>query len=288
MEKQRFSSIKSEIQKRGLLWLPFLFLLIIVIMFEILPAVFIFINSFKSDTGFTLANYVTALTKRYYLLSLRNSIIVSIVSALIGLLIGTISTLCLKALKEENAEKNITIINITTNFAGVPLAFAFIILLGTSGLVTAFLSKKLGIDIYSAGFNLFSWTGITLVYIYFQVPLAILLMYPAVYGIKNDIQEAALVLGASKLKFWFKIGLPVLLPSLIGSFSILFANALGAYATAYALVNSNNNLLAITIAGLVSGDITMNPSLASALAVIMGVVLIVSIFINNRFKKNNS
>ena len=285
MERRSFSSIGQEIRKRGLLWLPFVLLVILVLFFEILPALFILFNSFKSDAGFTMSNYVTALTKKYYISSLKNSIIVSAVSAVIGLFIGTLAALCLKSLNKESAEKNVTIINMTTNFAGVPLAFGYIILLGTSGLFTIFLKQNFGIDIYAAGFNLFSWTGITLVYIYFQVPLAIMLMYPAVDEIKDDTKEAAYVLGASRRKFWYKIGLPVLVPSLVGSFSILFANALGAYATAYALVNANHNLLSITIAGLVSGDITMNPSLASALAVIMGIVLILSMVINGRITK---
>jgi putative spermidine/putrescine transport system permease protein len=169
----------------------------------------------------------------------------------------------------------------------VPLAFAYIILLGTNGLFTAFLSKKLGVNIYDLGFNLFSWTGITLIYVYFQVPLSIMLMYPAVDAIKNDTKEAALTLGASNFVFWRKIGLPVLLPSLLGSFGILFANALGAYATAYALVNANNNLLSITIAGLVSGDVTTNPYLASSLAVLMGIILILSMAINSRFTRKS-
>ncbi len=287
MEKRSFNSIKNNIKNRGLLWIPFLFLLVLVIFFEILPALNIFINSFRSETGFTLNNYIAALTKKYYLLSLKNSILVSLFSALVGLAIGTITALCLRSLKKDNAQKNITIINMTTNFSGVPLAFAYIILLGTNGLFTAILSKKLGINIYDLGFNLFSWTGITLIYVYFQVPLSIMLMYPAVDAIKNDTKEAALTLGASNFVFWRKIGLPVLLPSLLGSFGILFANALGAYATAYALVNANNNLLSITIAGLVSGDVTTNPYLASSLAVLMGLILILSMAINSRFTKKN-
>lgn len=288
MAKQRLGTVGQEIRKRGLLWLPFVLLVVLVVLFELLPALLILINSFKNDTGFTMANYISALSKKYYLQSLKNSIIVSIVSAIVGLAIGTATALCLKAVGEEKASKNITAINMTTNFAGVPLAFAFIILLGTSGIVTAFLKQKLGWDIYNSGFNLFSWTGITLVYIYFQIPLAIMLMYPAVDGIKDDVKEAALMLGASKWKFWTRIGLPILMPSIVGSFTILFANALGAYATAYALVNANYNILSITIAGLVSGDITMNPYLASALAVIMGVVLILSMVINSMLKRHTS
>jgi len=288
MERQSFNSVIREGKKRGLLWIPFLFLIILVFLFEIFPALYIIISSFNSDSGFTIKNYIYALTKKYYLISIRNSILVSLTAALIGLLLGTITALCLKSLKKEAMEKNITIINMTTNFAGVPLAFAYIILLGGSGLFTALFSKKFGINLYDSGFSLFSWTGITLVYIYFEIPLSIMLMYPAVDTISKDMKEAAAMLGANKNQFWFKIGMPVLMPSLIGSFSILFANALGAYATAYALVNSNFNILSITIAGLVSGDVTTNPGLASALAVLMGLILLISMSINSRLTRKKS
>lgn len=287
MERQYLSSIKSEFKKRGLLWLPFLLLLLLVIGFEILPGIYILFTSFHSPNGISLDNYITAFTHKYYLLSLKNSILISLSSALLGITIGTIAALCLKSLREDLSEKLITAINMTTNFSGVPLAFAYIILLGTSGILTIFMKTKLHIDLYASGFNLFSWSGITLVYVYFQIPLAILLMYPAADQIKDDLREAAITLGASNFTFWVKIGIPTLLPSIIGSFCILFANALGAYATAYALVNANKGLLSITIANLVSGDITSDPSLACALATIMGGILMVMLFANHRLLKKS-
>lgn len=285
MERQYINSVKREIRKRGLLWFPFLALIILVLAFEIIPAFYIFLSSFSSEKGITFANYLTIFTKKFYLLSLKNSLIVSLSSAAIGLFIGTYAALCLKTLREEISEKLITAINMTSNFSGVPLAFAFIILLGSNGLFTILLKNKFNFDIYSHSFNLFSWSGITLVYVYFEIPLAIMLMYPALSGIKNDIKEAAITLGASNLTFWLKVGIPTLLPSLVGSFCILFANSLGAYATAYALVNANKSLLSITIANLVSGDITADPSLASALAAVMGGILMLMIFINSKIIK---
>ena len=285
MERQHINTIKSQLKKRGLLWLPFLTLIILVLAFEIIPALYIFLSSFNTENGFTFSNYITIFTKKFYLLSLKNSIIVAFSSATIGLFIGTYAAFCLKTLRKESSEKLITLINITSNFSGVPLAFAFIILLGSNGLFTVLLKNKLNLDIYSQGFNLFSWSGITLTYVYFEIPLAIMLMYPAIYAIKDDIKEAAMTLGANSLTFWLKIGIPTLMPSLLGSLCILFANSLGAYATAYALVNSNKSLLSITIANLVSGDITADPSLASALATVMGGILMLMIFIKNFWRK---
>jgi len=274
-----------ELRRGGILWIPFVPLLIFALAFEILPMAYIFYSSVHSAKGLGLHSYVQVFHSKYYVISLRNSILVSAAVGIVGLMAGTLGALALRSLHESKREKLLTLVNMTTNFAGVPLAFAYIVLLGVNGLITVLAKEKMGLDLYGMGFNLFSWTGIVLVYIYFTVPLAFMLMYPAVYAIGQDIQEAAEILGASRSYFWRKVGIPILLPSMLGSFTLLFANALGAYATAYALTNSNNSLVSITIANLVTGDIFPDPSLASALAVIMAAILALSLLINGKLRR---
>ena len=159
----------------------------------------------------------------------------------------------------------IAINTVLSNFSGVPLAFAMIIVFGSSGVMTLLLAK-LGltniIDIYS--FN-----GILLSYIYFQIPLATLLLFPAISGLQKHWQENAYLLGASAFQYFFKVGLPILSPAIMGTFIILFANALGAYATAYALTSGSFNILPIRIAALIAGNLTLQPNMAAALALIL-------------------
>jgi putative spermidine/putrescine transport system permease protein len=112
------------------------------------------------------------------------------------------------------------------------------------------------------------------VYIYFQIPLGIILLYPLYDSIKQEFKEAAYILKASKLNFWRYIGIPLILPGLMDTFSILFANALGAYATAVALSSGNFNFLSIRIGALISGEITLKPELACALAMILAFTII--------------
>ncbi|MDI6878238.1 MAG: ABC transporter permease subunit [Desulfitobacteriaceae bacterium] len=286
MNRTKVTQFGLELRRGGVLWIPFLPLMLFALGFEILPMGYIVYSSIHTSAGFSLHSYVQVLHSKYYLISLKNSLMVSVGVGIIGLGIGTVGALALRSLGEAWREKLLTLVNMTSNFSGVPLAFAYIVLLGVNGLMTVLVKEKMGLDLYGLGFNLFSWTGIVLVYIYFSVPLAFMLMYPAVYAVRQDIQEAAQILGAGRSYFWRKIGLPILLPSMLGSFTLLFANALGAYATAYALTNSNNTLVSITIANLVTGDIFPDPSLASALAVIMASLLTVSLFINERLRKN--
>ncbi|MNI13329.1 Sulfate transport system permease protein CysW [compost metagenome] len=132
------------------------------------------------------------------------------------------------------------------------------------------------------GFNLYSWSGLILVYVYFQIPLALLLLYPAFYGIREQWREAAALLGAGSWQFWRTVGLPVLSPAIFGTLGILFANAMGAYATAYALVGGNYNLLAVRIGSLVAGDVVTQPQMGSTLAVLLALSTLLAVFLNQR------
>ena len=127
-----------------------------------------------------------------------------------------------------------TFSGVAANFGGIPLAFAFIATIGTLGIVTNFLRDQLHWNIYRQGFTLFSTTGIEIVYLYFQIPLMILVIAPAIDGLRREWREAASNLGASKFQYWRHVGLPILTPSLLGAVILLFGNAFAAYATAYA------------------------------------------------------
>ncbi len=90
-----------------------------------------------------------------------------------------------------------TFAGVASNFAGVPLAAAFIFTLGRVGLITA-LFKLLGVDLYGSGFSLYSFTGLTLVYLYFQIPLMVLVIMPAIDGLKREWREAAKIWGITE------------------------------------------------------------------------------------------
>ncbi len=90
---------------------------------------------------------------------------------------------------------------------------------------------------------------------YFQFPLMLLIMVPAIEGLKRDWREAAENLGASSTQYWWRVGLPILLPSLLGTILLLFGNAFGAYATAYALTGGQLDLITIQIGAQMRGDV---------------------------------
>ena len=130
---------------------------------------------------------------------------------------------------------------------GVPLAFAFVATVGRTGLITALLKTVFGINIYNSGFNLYSFAGLSVTYMYFQFPLMVLIMAPALDGSGAEWREAAENLGANSVQYWWKVGLPILLPSILGTMILPFGNAFGAYATAYALTGGALPIITIQI-----------------------------------------
>ena len=149
--------------------------------------------------------------------------------------------------------------------------------MGRTGFITVILRDLFGVNIYGAGFNLYSFLGLSLTYMYFQFPLMLLIMVPAIEGLKREWREAAENLGASTTQYWWRVGLPILLPSLLGTILLLFGNAFGAYATAYALTGGQLDLITIEIGAQMRGDVLRNPNLGYAMA--LGMVVIMAICI---------
>ncbi|ETD73026.1 ABC transporter permease [Pelistega indica] len=249
------------------------------LLFEFAPLLWVAVNSFYvEDIGWGIQNYVDIISSKFYVQSMIYSIKITWWSSLFGLVIAIIGTYSLTTLKFSKLHHFLISFNtVASNFAGIPLSFAFIILIGANGAFNLIL-KHFGVDII----NLYSQTGIIIIYTYFQIPLAVLLLYPAFDAIKKEWQEAAMLMGASHLAYWRYIVIPMLSPALLGTLVILFANALGAYATIYALTSGNFNVMPIRIGALVSGDVSLNPYMASALSVYL-IAMMMLIVIAQRY-----
>jgi putative spermidine/putrescine transport system permease protein len=245
------------------------------------PAGEVIVGAFKNAHGGATTEHIRQIVhqpyRQQYWLTIKISLITSGLGCLFGLAIAY------AAIREGTPRVVRTVVTtfsgVAANFAGIPLAFAFIATLGTIGIVTRFLKDHLGYDIYAHGFTLFSVRGVELVYLYFQIPLMILVIAPAVDGLRREWREAASNLGASSLQYWRHVGIPVLLPSFLGAFILLFGNSFSAYATAYGLAGNSVFLIPITIGFYYSGNVLSDPHLAQALAFGMFVVLAVMMLI---------
>jgi putative spermidine/putrescine transport system permease protein len=254
---------------RGLLrWIGVAPFFLFVTLFLILPSLYIVVGAFRAPDGSFTFDNVLGLNTR----TIRNaywvSIQVSFWSALFGCLIGYAisAAIVLGGLPRVLRSPTLTFSGVASNFAGVPLAFAFIATIGPAGLITLWLRSEFGINLRAYGFNLFSSTGLILTYLFFQIPLMILIITPALDGLKKEWREAASVLGASGFQYWRMVAFPILFPSILGTFALLFANSFGAVATAFALAGPQLNIAPILLFSQIRGDVLGSPGLGYALA----------------------
>lgn len=273
-------------KRKNLLYLTALLPFVVVtLLYELIPLVMVVIRSFQPDMGgnFTLENYETVFTKLLYQKAMINSLKISVVSAVVGIAVAFLGARAIHLEQGKMGRFFMMILNMVSNFAGIPLAFAYMILLGNAGLMVH-IGESLGVEAL-ANYNLYTSNGMSMIYIYFQIPLATLLLIPAFDGVRKEWKEAALLLGSREGYFWRKVGIPVLMTSILGTFSVLFANALAAYATVYALMMNNISLLPVQIAGSYVGEVKTKPGLGGALSVIMMLMMVLMILFTNKASK---
>jgi putative spermidine/putrescine transport system permease protein len=242
----------------------------------LVPSAVVLIGAFKGEKGgYTFKNISDVIHTPQYLHSFETSIEISLVTAALGGLLGLLMAYAVtrRGLPRWIRPALSTFSGVAANFAGVPLAFAFIATLGTLGIVTKFMRDHFGFNPYEHGFTLFNFTGVSIVYMYFQIPLMILVILPALDGLRPEWREASANLGGNSYHYWRYVGLPVLLPSILGAMILLFGNSFSAYATAYALTGGAINLVPLLIGQNLGGDVLSNPHLSQALAFGMIVVI---------------
>ncbi len=247
------------------------------ILFIFLPSLQIFIRSFQDRQGhFTFANIVAIVTESDFVNAYKASLSVSVITAVGGAVFGFLLAyaVIMGGLPRALRTFMMTFSGVASNFAGVPLAFAFIATMGTAGLMTRVFEAVTGLNPQrDLGFSIYTIWGLSIVYMYFQFPLMVLVMAPALDGLRREWREACENLGGGTYQFWRYVALPILLPSLLGTTILLFGNAFGAYATAYAFSGSFINLVPIVIGAQIKGDVLYNPGLGNALALGMIVIM---------------
>lgn len=248
------------------------------IIFLFLPSVSIFFRSFQTRAGdFTIENIIALFTVRDIVNAYRTSLQISFITALGGAVFGFLLAyaVVLGGLPRGIRTFMTTFSGVASNFAGVPLAFAFIATMGNAGLVTRWIESIFNISTREMGISIYNVWGLSIVYMYFQFPLMVLIMAPALDGLRREWREACENLGGNSYHYWRYIAFPILLPSLLGTMILLFGNAFGAYATAYAFSGSFINLVPILIGAQIQGDVLYNPGLGNALA--LGMIFIMAL-----------
>ncbi len=273
-------SVQPSLQRLKLSWdwigvIPFF---AFIILFLILPSLSLFVGSFQNAKGqFTLANITGLFTPSIlsaYWITIKISFVTAVMGGVFGFFVAY--ALVLGGVPSWIRTALTTFCGVASNFAGVPLAFAFIATLGRLGVLTVLLKTIFKIDLYGAGFTLYSFWGLSLTYLYFQLPLMVLIVIPSLEGLRREWREATEILGGTSWDYWRHVGIPILLPPLLGTMILMFGNSFGAYATALSLTGGLINLVTILIGSQIKGDVLHNVNLGYALALGMVVVMAIS------------
>ncbi len=268
---------------------PLLPFLAVVVIFLVIPTVTVIVNAFFEDGSFSLAR-ITALFSSTALKALGNSVLLSGVTAIIGAVAGAVLAWLIVSSPPESMVRRavISLCSVLAQFGGVALAFAFLATVGLNGVLTLWVQQALGWNLAGSGW-LYSLTGLTLVYTYFQIPLMVIVFVPALEGLRPQWREAAANLGASRWQYFREVAVPLLTPAFLGSALLLFANAFAAYATAAALVSQGSPIVPLLIRSALTSEVVLGQSgFAYALALEMVVVVAAVMFAYNRLVRRTA
>jgi putative spermidine/putrescine transport system permease protein len=231
----------------------------------------------SSSGGFDLPAVKTiwsASNRSYFV----NSAELSAVSALVGALLGAVLAYAIASGNPDGLIRRLYLSasGVLAQFGGVTLAFAFLITIGpTSGLL-----------LHAGWFYDFP-QGIGLIYIYFEIPLMVLVFLPAIDGLKVQWREATETLGGSSWQFWRYVGGPLLAPAFLGATLLLFANALSAFATIVAWENQISYVVPQQIGTALSSEVGLSSAneadvLALGLIVLVAIVMTAYVLLQRR------
>jgi len=257
-----------------------------------IPLIAVLIGAFQNSTtgAWTFSNIDIA-AHGAYLKGYENSLELSLIASILPGIFGLLIAYAIFTAKRGKVLRQmvITASGVFANFGGVPLAFLFISSLASTALITGWLND-IGLNIYNDGFTLFDLAGVAVVYMYFQIPLMVLIILPALEGLRPSWREAAENLGARSWSYWRHVGGPVLMPSFLSCLMLLFGSALSAYATAAALTGGTIALVPIQIGTLLNGNVVagqgnVGKALSLGLVLIIGVLMILYVMLQRRAAK---
>jgi len=265
-------------RRRSWAWLGLIPFFSFIFLFLLVPAISVFSEALKNGDGtFGFGAMREAFSGQNFE-AFKFSVTFSAGAAAVGVVVGTLLAYAAATATRPRWLRSLvtSFSGVAANLGGLPLAFAFLSLLGRQGLLTKII-KALGWDLYAGDFGLGEVPGLITVYSYFNIPLMVLITLPAIDGLKASWREASSNLGGTSFTYWRRVGLPVLTPSLLGGFLLLFANSFSAYATA-AIMTDNSKIVSLRLGFFLGGDINVGQdaigySLAAWMIIIMAVAM---------------
>lgn len=254
-----------------------LILLALYAVFLLFPMGNLFKMAFYNGEKFTLEYFVEFFTKPYYTSTIVNSFKVSIAATIVSLVVG-VSMGYLYSVYEIKLAKTVRMcVILATMSAPFVGAYAWILLMGRNGAITRFLQALFpSIEIPS----IYGFGGILLVFTTQLFPLVFLYITGAMSKMDNSLMEASVSMGVTGIHRFFKVIVPLIMPSILASGLLVFIRALSDFGTPL-LLGEGYRTFPVTLYNEFVGEVSQNKGFASAIGIVAIVITCVIYIIQN-------
>lgn len=204
-----------------------------------------------------------------FLRGLQGSTVLALTAGILSVIVGIPVALQLSRMKEKYRLLAMFCISLPLTFSGLIVAYGFILCFGRAGFITLLLAK-IGVPPEWVAGLVYSPVGLALAYCYYLIPRVVLLLLPALTNFDMNLITAATSMGATRLRAFFDILLPEIMPTIGVAFCLVAAVAFGAYGTALALVGTQVNILPLLLYSRISDTGSDFPQAAAISLVLLG------------------
>lgn len=246
-----------------LLVAPLLILLLVLLVY---PLGILAWQSLYQESGLTLASYTSILQSKQYLEAFVNTTLIAIASTLLALVICTPAAIYIERGRGGGRKVMAVLLTIPLSLPGIVIGFFIILNFGLTGVVPQALESLTG----DRHFNIaYTFWGMLLGYLYFQIPRVVLVVRGAVATLSDDVIDVARTLGAPTWRLYTDVILPKLRPALINAASLSLATAFGAFGTA-ATLSRGYRVVPLEIASAFTEQ--FQPQLAASMSLILALI----------------
>ena len=256
------------------------------IVLVVLPLLFLLIGSVKGEQGMSLEHFSEVLSGRLYLNALKNSLILGAWTGLFSLVIGLV--LAWAVSRTDVPAKPLLQVTATLSYLSPPFltAIAFTYLFSpNAGLINVLMRDVVGLP--SLTFNIFSMPGLVLVTVMHTFPFVYLLASSALLSVDASYEEAAQILGASKLRTAFSITAPLVAPAILSGTLLAFVNAIALFGS-QAIIGLPGRIVTLPTRIYALFDYPPEYGLASALSLVFVLITIVALYLQRAFLARRS
>src|SRR6266446_75904 len=256
------------------------------IILVVLPLLWLFYGSLRGEQGLSLDHFAEVLSGRLYVNALLNSLILGAWTGLFSLLIGLV--LAWAVARTDVPGKKFIHATATLSYLLPPFltAIAFTYLFSpNAGLINVLMRDVLGLPWLT--FNIFSMTGLVIVTVMHTFPFVYLLASSALQSVDASYEEAAQILGASKMRTAFSITAPLVAPAVLSGALLGFVNAIALFGS-QAIIGLPGRIVTLPTRIYALFDYPPEYGLASALSLVFVLITIVALYLQRAFLARRS